>query len=273
MCHYCGYSKETPGKCPECQSEHIRYFGAGTQKAQEALQDIFPEARILRMDADTTGQRHSHDKMLEAFSNREYDILLGTQMVTKGLDFPDVTLVGILAADASLYSEDFRASEKTFSLISQVVGRAGRGQKEGRAVIQTYTPSHKTLAYGTTQDYDGFWKEEITHRKMMLYPPFSDICQLLLLSNKEILAAESSKDLFEILSDELTNKKIPSVIIGPSACSIAKMNGMYRYKLLIKCKADKKMREILREVLQKFYEDKKHKDIILSSDINPGNIQ
>lgn len=273
MCHYCGYSKEAPVNCPECKSEHIRFFGAGTQKAQEALQEMFPEAKILRMDADTTSQRHAHDKMLEAFSKHEYDILLGTQMVTKGLDFPDVTLVGILAADASLYSEDFRASEKTFALISQVVGRAGRGEKEGRAIIQTYTPSHKTLAFGMTQDYDGFWQEEITHRKMMLYPPFSDICQLLLLSNKEILAAESSRELFEVLSDALTSNKIPSVIIGPSACSIAKMNGMYRYKLLIKCKADKKMRLVLREVLQKFYEDKKHKDIILSTDINPGNIQ
>ncbi len=273
MCHYCGYSKEAPVKCPECQSEHIRYFGAGTQKAQEALQEMFPDAKILRMDADTTQKKFSHDKMLEAFSNHEYDILLGTQMVTKGLDFPDVTLVGILAADASLYSEDFRASEKTFSLISQVVGRAGRGNKAGRAIIQTYTPSHKTLDFGMTQDYDGFWQEEITHRKMMLYPPFSDICQLLLLSNKEISAAESSRDLFEILSDALTENKIPSVIIGPSACSIAKMNGMYRYKMLVKCKADKKMRVILREVLQKFYEDKKHKDIILSTDINPSNIQ
>ncbi len=273
MCHYCGYSKETPHTCPECKSEHIRFFGAGTQKAQETLQELFPGARILRMDADTTQKKFSHDKMLEAFSNKEYDILLGTQMVTKGLDFPDVTLVGILAADASLYSEDFRAGEKTFSLISQVVGRAGRGQKPGRAIIQTYSPDHKTLAFGMTQDYEGFFKEEITHRKLMLYPPFSDICQLIIMSEKELEASESSRSLFEILSDGLTLKKVPSVIIGPSPCSIAKMNGLYRYKMLIKCKADKALRELLREVLQKFYQEKEHKSIIVSTDINPANIQ
>lgn len=177
MCHYCGHSEPTPSACPECGSSHIRYFGAGTQKAQEDIQRLFPQARVLRMDADTTARKYAHDEMLAQFAAGGYDILLGTQMVTKGLDFGNVTLVGILAADASLYTDDFRANERTFSLITQATGRAGRGDRPGRAVIQAYTPDSPVLSYAASQDYKGFYQQEISLRKALRYPPFADVCQ------------------------------------------------------------------------------------------------
>lgn len=273
MCHYCGYSKSAPTVCPECGSEHIRYFGAGTQKAQEAIEQLFPDARVLRMDADTTSQRHSHDRMLNAFANHEYDILLGTQMVTKGLDFPDVTLVGILAADSTLNSEDFRAGEKTFALISQVVGRAGRGDKEGRAVIQTYCPESKAISLAMTQDYDGFYKEEIALRRLMIYPPYSDICQIVLMHENQVEAAKLSALMKEMITERAMADKRPAVVIGPSPCIIGKMNGLYRYKILVKCRADMEMRRLLKDVSMEFYGTKENKKAQLSIDINPGSIQ
>ena len=273
MCHYCGYSKPAPTVCPECGSEHIRYFGAGTQKAQETLSEMFPTARILRMDADTTTQRHSHDTMLNDFAAKKYDILLGTQMVTKGLDFANVTLVGILSADTSLNSDDFRAGEKTFSLISQVVGRAGRGDKPGRAVIQTYTPDNKAINLAMTQDYDSFYNSEIALRKLMLYPPYSDICQIIVMNADMLTAAKTAEKLREMITDKLRNVNLPAVIIGPSDCIIHKMNGMYRYKILIKCRADMNFRALLKETASDFSKDKENRNTELSIDINPSVIQ
>ncbi len=273
MCHYCGYSKPAPTVCPDCQSEHIRYFGAGTQKAQETLGELFPQARILRMDADTTSARHSHDTMLNDFASHKYDILLGTQMVTKGLDFASVTLVGILSADTILNSDDFRAGEKTFSLISQVVGRAGRGEKPGRAVIQTYTPDNKAINLAMTQNYDAFYKDEIALRKLMLYPPYSDICQIIVMQEDMLKAAKTSETLRKMITDRVMCENLPAVIIGPSDCNIHKMNGMYRYKILIKCRADMAFRKLLKEVSEEFSKEKENRKTELSIDINPGTIQ
>ncbi len=270
MCHYCGHSEPVPTVCPECGSEHIRFFGTGTQKAELELQALFPEARILRMDADTPAGRLAHEQLLTQFDAGQYDILLGTQMVTKGLDFPNVTLVGILAADASLYSDDYRAGERTFSLITQVIGRAGRSAKPGRAVIQTYSPDHEVLSLGLAQDYDGFYNREISLRKMMLYPPYADLCQLIFSGEdpqKTLAAADRFKDA---MMAAMSEKKLPMSGIGPAPCRMAKIGGRYRFRLLIKCRAGADFRALLREVLG---QSKSNKRITVDADINPYTLQ
>ena len=176
MCHYCGYSVPYRTECPTCHSHSLRLSGTGTQRAEVEIAEIFPHARILRMDTDTTMTRSSHEKKLTAFADGEYDILVGTQMVAKGLDFPNVTLVGVLNADHMLYLDDYRSYENTFSLLTQVVGRSGRGKDKGRAIIQTFTPENPIITLAASQDYDAFYNAEIGIRKAMLYPPFASIC-------------------------------------------------------------------------------------------------
>lgn len=271
MCHYCGHSQQPPEICPECGSEHIRFFGTGTQKIEEELAKSFPGANMLRMDADTTTRRYAHETMLSQFADGKYNVLLGTQMVTKGLDFPNVTLVGVLAADTSLYSDDYRANERTFSLISQVIGRAGRADKLGRAVIQTYTPDHEVLSFACAQDYKGFYEYEICMRKILLYPPFSDLCQIIFSASSALDAADGAKQFKDMLVVALQNRALPVVGLGPSPCGIMMMNNKYRYKLLLKCKASRALRDLLRELLSGFYE--KFKNIGISIDFNPYNIQ
>ena len=270
MCHYCGHSEPVPTVCPECGSEHIRFFGTGTQKAELELQALFPGARILRMDTDTTAGRLAHERLLTEFDSGNYDILLGTQMVTKGLDFPNVTLVGILAADSSLYSDDYRAGERTFSLITQVIGRAGRSQKQGRAIIQTYSPDHEILTLGRAQDYDGFYNREIATRKMMLYPPFSDLCQLVFSGEDPHQTMTVADTIKEALMSAMQSAKLPMSGIGPSPCRMAKIGGRFRFRLLIKCRASAQFRSVLREVLA---QHKDHKQVSIDADINPYTIQ
>ena len=270
MCHYCGHSEPVPTVCPECGSEHIRFFGTGTQKAELELQALFPQARILRMDADTTAGRLAHEQLLTKFDSGEYDILLGTQMVTKGLDFPKVTLVGILAADASLYSDDYRAGERTFSLITQVIGRAGRSALPGRAVIQTYSPDHEILSLGLAQDYDGFFKREIALRKLMLYPPYSDLCQLIFSGEDPKEALDAADAIKEAMMAAMTEQKLPMSGIGPAPCRMAKVGGRYRFRLLIKCRANAAFRAVLRSVLE---QNRSNKRIFIDADINPYNLQ
>ena len=270
MCHYCGHSEPVPTVCPECGSEHIRFFGTGTQRAEMELQALFPQARILRMDADTTAGRLAHEQLLAKFDSGEYDILLGTQMVTKGLDFPKVTLVGILAADASLYSDDYRAGERTFSLITQVIGRAGRSALPGRALIQTYSPDHELLSLGLAQDYDGFYDREIALRKMMLYPPYSDLCQLIFSGEDPKETLDTADRFKERLMEVMTEGKLPMSGIGPAPCRMAKVGGRYRFRLLIKCRANAAFRAVLRQVLD---EMKSHKRILIDADINPYTLQ
>ena len=270
MCHYCGHSEPVPTVCPECGSEHIRFFGTGTQKAELELQALFPQARILRMDADTTAGRLAHEQLLAKFDSGEYDILLGTQMVTKGLDFPKVTLVGILAADASLYSDDYRAGERTFSLITQVIGRAGRSALPGRAVIQTYSPDHEVLSLGLAQDYDGFYNREIALRKLMLYPPYSDLCQLVFSGEDPKETLDAADAFKEAMMAAMTERKLPMSGIGPAPCRMAKVGGRYRFRLLIKCRASADFRAVLRAVLE---QNKTNKRIFIDADINPYNLQ
>jgi primosomal protein N' (replication factor Y) len=264
-CHICGYRKKRDKLCPECGSDKIRDFGTGTQKAEKQIQDIFPEAKIVRMDLDTTGGKNGHEKVLSEFEDGNADMLLGTQMVSKGLDFPNVTLVGALAADSSLYSDDFRAQERTFALITQVVGRAGRGDETGNAVIQTYSPENRVLRLAADQDYLTFYKEEIAFRRAFSYPPFEHIVNIIISSEDE----EKAERTAEIAAAELRaskNVRNSSVTLyGPSDAPIKKMQGRYRKRIWFKCEDEKLFSDTFREIMSK----KRESGVGISIDIDP----
>lgn len=275
VCHYCGSGMPAPDICPVCGAETLKYSGCGTQKIEEELHTYFPELRVLRMDADTVTGKNSRDEILSAFANKEYDVLLGTQMITKGLNFPDVTLVGVLMADSSLYSSDFRAYEKTFSLITQVVGRAGRASKSGRAVIQTYSPSHLVLEHAIKQDYTGFYEEEASLRKILLYPPFCDLCQCVFLADSLSRAFEGAKAFIEKTEKELEKEEfssLPISIIYPRQTAVPKVNGRDRVRILIKCKDNAVTRKLLNTVYLDFLKNKEFKDITVGVDMDPSVI-
>ena len=235
VCHYCGYEELMPKLCPECGSPYIAAFGTGTQKIEEITQREFPNARILRMDADTTGNKDGHEKILSAFAEHKADILVGTQMIVKGHDFKDVTLVGILAADLSLYVGDYRSAERTFELLVQASGRAGRGEKSGEVVIQTYTPEHYSIKMAAENDYLGFYEQEIQYRKMLSYPPEAHIMAVMVSGRREEIVEESARFLKEALETGFEDIKDIKVI-GPAKASIAKLNDIYRQVMYIKAK-------------------------------------
>ncbi len=270
MCHYCGYSVAVSEKCPECGGEHIKFSGFGTQKAEEELRLLFPNAKVLRLDADSTMARDSYANYLKQFADGDYDILLGTQMVAKGLDFPNVTLVGVLGADNAMYSEDFRSFERMFSLLTQVIGRAGRGDSKGKAIIQTADPQNSIIELARLQDYDGFYEDEILNRKMMIYPPYCDICVVSTGSISREIAESSIRLIFEeiktLIDKEFCGVKI--IILGPAAASIPKVQNRYRYRMIIKCKNSAEFRGMLRKAISV----KLPKDASVSVDINPENI-
>lgn len=274
QCHYCGYTKELDNICPECNSDAVRYSGYGTQRIEDELQMLFPDARILRMDADTTGKKFAHEKLLNSFSNCEYDILIGTQMVAKGLDFDNVTLVGVVNADNSLYDENYTAGEKSFDLITQVVGRAGRRNSQGRAVIQTINPFNETLEFASQQDYKGFYNNEIMMRKLMIYPPYCDIYSVTFVCENENNAALCSKIFFEKLVElnENVYKNIKLVVLGPTVAKISKINNNYRYRLALKCKNSSQVRALIGDVLRYISKIKDYRDVKLSVDLNPNDI-
>lgn len=272
MCHYCGYSGEAVHSCPECGGRFIRYAGTGTQKAEQALMELFPGARILRMDADTTQRRYSHETILKKFGSGEYDILIGTQMVAKGLDFENVTLVGVLSADQSLYSSDFRATERTFSLITQVVGRSGRGSLHGRAVIQTQTPENETLRLAAAQDYGEFYRREIMLRQQLLYPPFCDICEIGFTGVEEEAVAAAAEKFFVMMKAEVAKAAVPARMMNPSQASIPRIGGRYRYRIMIKCKNTSLFREIVIKSIENAGRDKLYKKVAVFADMNPLNI-
>lgn len=251
MCHYCGYSADLHQKCTMCGSDLIQHVGTGTQKLEEELKFRFPNARILRMDLDTTMRKNSHQKHLEAFANGDYDIMIGTQMVAKGLNFPNVTLVGVVGIDQSLYSEDFRSFEKTFSLITQVVGRSGRSEKIGRAYIETYTPENPIITLSATQQYLSFYKDEIINRKNMLYPPF---CRIFCIG----ITGENDKQTFQVAKQIQTAalsllkesySDIPVRYLGISQASIHRVANKFRYKILIKGNFNKRSKEFYHRLL------------------------
>ena len=272
VCHYCGYSAYVPDKCPNCGGDHIRFMGYGTQKVEEELETLFPGKKIVRMDADTTGTKASYEEMLTSFREGEGDILLGTQMVTKGHDFPNVTLSGVLLADMSLYLDDFRAGERTFSLITQVVGRAGRGDKAGRAVIQTFNPEHPTLKLAAEQDYKSFYKNEIALRKALVFPPFCDIFLITVTGTSEQECIKTSHGFLERLKQIL--KENPSVrlqIFGPFEAPVYKINEKFRWRFVIKGVNNKPTRAMFSYLIGEMLSQKGMKCSV-SIDINPNNL-
>ena len=232
VCHYCGHEEHRPALCPECGSVHVGEFRAGTQQVEELVKKTFPEARVLRMDMDTTREKDGHEKILSAFANEEADILVGTQMIVKGHDFPNVTLVGVLAADMSLYSDDYRAGERTFQLLAQAAGRAGRGMKKGEAVIQTYSPKHYAVTAAAAQDYEAFYREEIRYREMMGYPPAAHLLAVLVSCENEEHLEKGCHFLKEYAAR--VKGKAPVSVIGPASPGIGKVNDIYRKVLYLK---------------------------------------
>lgn len=274
MCHYCGYSMPAPERCPDCGSSKLRYAGAGTQKAEQELADIFPQARLLRLDTDSTMQRYAYEKKLGAFQRGEYDIMLGTQMVAKGLDFENVTLVGVLSADQMMHSDDFRSYEKTFSLLTQVVGRSGRGGLEGRAVIQTYEPENPIIGLAAAQDYNAFYDSEIVLRQSMLYPPFSDICVVAFAGAEQVrtrLAAQAFADRMAALVQS-DFSELPLRVLGPSPALIARVSNQYRYRMIIKCRNSRRFREMLSRLLTECGKGKAYAGVSVYADMDPDTI-
>ncbi len=274
MCHYCGYSVPVPRTCPACGSEKLRFGGTGTQRAEEELSELFPSARVLRLDTDSTMRRYSYEKKLSQFAGGEYDILLGTQMVAKGLDFGNVTLVGVISADRMLYSGDFRSYEKAFSLLTQVVGRSGRGDCEGKAVIQTFAPENPVIALAAAQDYDKFYESEIILRKAMIYPPFSDICVVAFIGEDRALVEKTSFRFSELLREKTSEefKGIPLVMLGPAPALVSRISNKYRYRLILKFRNSKAFRELLSSLLCEIGADKSCSGVTAYADINPENI-
>lgn len=272
MCHYCGYTVPDFKTCTLCGSDKIAYMGFGTQLLEEELKSFYPTARILRMDTDSTGGKLSHEKILSSFRNNEADILVGTQMVTKGHDFKNVTLVGVIMADTSLYINDFRANEKTFSLITQVLGRAGRGNHSGRAVIQTYRPDNEILQLASSQNYEKFYDGEIKLRKASVFPPFCDIVCINFSSPVKADAINTSKLFGEKLSTYAKSefKDVSLIVYGPFQAPIFKLQGQYRIRYIIKCKNTRRTRQFLQTMYSDF--SGLPEDVLVTIDINPVSL-
>ncbi|OCA85498.1 primosomal protein N' [Bacillus sp. FJAT-27225] len=265
-CHYCGYETHVPLICPECNSEHIRYFGTGTQKVEEELGKLLPHARVVRMDMDTTTRKGSHERLLKEFSEGHADILLGTQMIAKGLDFPNITLVGVLSADTMLHLPDFRSSEKTFQLLTQVSGRAGRHELPGEVVIQTYTPDHYSIELAGTQNYDLFYQREMMARKVHKYPPFYYLA-LVTVTHEQLMKAISVTE--QITSYIKARISADAVVLGPVASPIPRINDRYRYQCLVKYKREPALNETLKMVLDQYQKEEGSSGLQVSVDINP----
>lgn len=273
VCHWCGRHMPLPEKCPNCGSEHLVRMGYGTQRVEQELGLLIPGVRVIRMDTDTTSTREAYDRLLGKFRAHEGDILLGTQMVTKGHDFPDVTLVGVLLADMSLYLDDYRAGERTFAMLTQVIGRAGRGQKPGEAIIQTNNPEHDIIKLACRQDYDTFYAREIRLRRALTFPPFCDIVLLTVTSPDERAAVMSGKLLSDKLR-ELTGGEfgdVPAIVFGPFEAPVYRVDGKYRIRMIIKCRLCGRSRAMFARLREEF-SDRAKRGPVLSVDFNPTNI-
>ncbi len=270
MCHYCGHVQSMAEACPVCGGQRLIQMGFGTQKMEEQLSMLFPEARILRMDADTTFSRDSYEKRFKAFADGEYDIMVGTQMIGKGLDFPNVTLVGVLSVDKALYAGDFRSYERTFSLVAQVVGRCGRGSKKGRAFLQTFMPEHYVLSLAAAQDYKKFYNEEIAVRRALIFPPVCDICALGASGENEDMTMSAAEALVDIIRQRIKKDNIsfPLRVLGPVKCSYGKLSGKYRYRIIIKCKNTAGFRAFVGRILEDFGRLRKFSRVSFYADIN-----
>ena len=272
-CHYCGYRSPAPAKCPSCGGENLFYMGWGTQRVEQELSSIFPEARILRMDADTTRTKSSYDEILGAFGRGDADILIGTQMVTKGHDFPSVTLVGVLLAESSLFLDDYRASERTFSLITQVIGRAGRSTLPGRAVIQTYTPDNVSLGFACRQDYESFFENEIKLRRAYTFPPFCDIAQITLSSTDEAELSAATLRLSDYIKTTAGGafSDVSLLMFGPFEAPVYRVNDRFRMRVVCKCRLNRRTREFFADVMSSFSRSLPRR-VAVSIDFNPNSI-
>ncbi|WP_026073297.1 primosomal protein N' [Robertmurraya massiliosenegalensis] len=265
-CHYCGYEAPVPQRCPECNSEHIRYFGTGTQKVEEELGKVLPEARVIRMDVDTTSRKGSHERLLTEFEEGKADILLGTQMIAKGLDFPNITLVGVLSADTMLHLPDFRSSEKTFQLLTQVSGRAGRHELPGEVIIQTYTPEHYSIELASEQNFDRFFEREMMVRKSHQYPPYYYIALITVSHENVAMVASITDKIAKFVQSKLSRE---SHVLGPVASPISRIKNRYRYQCLIKYKREPELNKTLKTVLEHYQQDIVSKGLQISIDVNP----
>lgn len=267
-CHYCGFQKEIPHQCPNCQSRSIRYYGTGTQKAYDELQELLPEARILRMDVDTTRKKGAHEELLSQFGQQKADILLGTQMIAKGLDFPNVTLVGVLNADTALNLPDFRSSERTFQLLTQVAGRAGRAEKEGEVVIQTYNPNHYAISFAKNQDYEGFYAYEMSIRHKLGYPPYYFTIGLTLSHKNEPFLVKKSYEIVQFLRENLSDG---IGILGPTPKPIARTHNLYHYQILLKYRKEEQLDRVLNSLLD-WSQESDQKELRFIIDNEPQNL-
>ncbi|MBQ3792487.1 MAG: primosomal protein N' [Clostridia bacterium] len=273
-CHYCGFQSPVPDSCPACGNAKLVFLGLGTQKTEDELRALLPDGKIVRMDMDTTGGKYSHEEILRSFREGDSKILLGTQMVTKGHDFPKVTLVGVVNADSSLYQDDFRASERTFDMITQVIGRAGRNEDPGYAVIQTMNPGSDVIALAARQDYPAFYDREIVIRKVLTYPPFCDIALVHMSSENEVLLQQEALGMLETIKKKLEGAggDVPMMIFGPFEAPVYRVRNRYRMRLVIKCKLNRKSRAVFSELLTEKSRNPKDKTWNLGIDFNPSSI-
>ncbi|MGN1409619.1 MAG: primosomal protein N', partial [Eubacteriales bacterium] len=286
VCHMCGYRCSVPEKCPECGKNHFLFMGYGTQKAEDDIASMFPDLRILRMDYDTTQAKYSHEEILDKFRNGEADVLLGTQMVTKGHDFPRVATVGVLSADNSLALGDYRAGERTFAMLTQVIGRAGRGDVAGEAVIQTYNPQNDVILKAARQDYVSFYESEIRLRKALCFPPFCDIAVITLSSADEGYLGHMTNLMLERIKEHIRcdYSDIPMMLFGPFEAPVYRIQNMFRMRFVIKCRLNKRMREFISDLISEFSRSspngyaksmpnvKTNARITVSADLNPSTV-
>ena len=260
-CHYCGNARKKEKECRSCGA-YYKEYGLGTEKVEETLKELVPEARIVRMDVDTTTKKHAHENIIKSFEEGQYDILLGTQMIAKGLDFANVTLVGVINADISLNFPDYRSSEKTFELLNQVSGRSGRGEKKGKVLIQTFNPDHYAIACSKKNDYIDFYRQELYIRKKLDYPPFCYICLIRIISKDYEKASTISYKIGDYLKEKIENEKI----LGPTTANVFKVNNEYRFQIIIKYKNIQNIRKYIYFLQERFFNDKYIK---LEIDFNP----
>lgn len=274
MCHYCGYSEPFNDVCTECGEHAVVYSGSGTQRLEDELKEKFPTARVLRLDTDSTASRYFFEESLKKFSLGEYDILLGTQMVAKGLDFPNVTLVGVISIDQQLFNDDYKSSERAFDLLTQVVGRSGRGEEKGKAIVQTSFPENDIIRLASKQDYDDFFNLEIRIRKALIYPPYCDFCSVGFVGTDELQVKQAAKSFFENIKELHKNEyqDLQLILLSPIAPRLSRVACKYRYRVIIKCKNTKRFREMISRLLKEFSNDKRFKRVTAFADMNPESM-
>ncbi|MEC5422746.1 primosomal protein N' [Virgibacillus sp. C22-A2] len=268
-CHYCSYEELMPKVCPECESDLIRYFGTGTQKVEEALTQLIPQAEVIRMDVDTTRRKGSHEKLLNQFANKEADILLGTQMIAKGLDFDNVTLVGVLTADSMLHLPDFRSSEKTFQLLTQVSGRAGRHKLTGEVIVQTYTPDHYSIELASVYNFEDFYAKEMNMRRTFQYPPYVFLVLITVSHPNKIKVAQTTQQIVQLL---MSNIQKDTVVLGPTPSPMPRMKDRYRYQCMIKYRNEPQLRVYINKILDQFADDVRKNDLLITVDMQPYHL-